>query len=231
MCAQDLSAGAGQPPSGRDALGRRAIEIVLADDHALVRSALRLLLQGEEDLTVVAEAGDIERAKRCVRAHHPDVLVLDLGMPGGSALDGIAAIRGESPDTQIVVLTAQREPHVARRALQDGALGFVLKDAAETELVEAVRRAARRDAFLDPRLGALLAAEPSSPTADALSDREVEVLRLLALGHTNVEIGRQLYLSVRTVEAHRAHIQAKLGLSSRAGLVAHALERGLLRAE
>jgi len=204
---------------------------VLADDHALVRSALKLLLEGEGGLRVVAEAGDVESARRCVRAHHPAVLVLDLGMPGDSALASIAVIREESPDTQIVVLTAQREPDVARRALQDGALGFVLKNAAEAELVEAVRRAARRDTFLDPRLGALLAAELSPRAPDSLSDREIEVLRLIALGHTNVEIARQLYLSVRTVEAHRAHIQTKLSLTSRAELVGYALEHGLLKAE
>lgn len=208
-----------------------AVDIVIADDHALVRSGLKLLLEGEGDLRVVAEAGDVESARRYVRAHRPAVLVLDLSMPGGSALASIATIREESPETQIVVLTAQREPEAARQALSAGALGFVLKDAAETELVEAVRRAARRDAFLDPRLGALLASElPSSPPDD-LSDREVDVLRLIALGHTNVEIARQLYLSVRTVEAHRAHIQTKLNISSRAELVGYALKRGLLHAE
>jgi two-component system response regulator NreC len=228
VCAQDSSASESTP--GEKAPDSSVIRIVLADDHVLVRSGLRLLLERERDLTVVAEANDTEGARRNVRAHGPAVLVLDLNMPGDSALASIAAIRQESPDTQIVVLTAQREPDAARQALQSGALGYVLKDAANTELVEAVRRAARRDAFLDPRLGARLASETAGPR-DTLSKREIEVLRLIALGHTNAEIARQLYLSVRTVEAHRSHIQAKLDISSRAELVGYALEHGLLGAE
>jgi two-component system, NarL family, response regulator NreC len=220
---------AGEEPAENEALSwMPIIRIVLADDHEMVRSGLRLLLENEPDLEVVAEASDVESARRYVRGHHPEVLVLDLNMPGGSGLETIPSIRDESPATQIVVLTAHREPAFARQALGAGALGYVLKDAADDELVEAVRSAVAGERFLDPRLGALLASE-SSRGPDGLSEREVGVLRLIALGHTNVEIAQQLYLSVRTVETHRAHIQHKLRLSTRAELVAYALERGLMK--
>jgi two-component system response regulator NreC len=205
-----------------------SIRIVLADDHAVVRAGLRLLLDGEPDFEVVAEAGDIEAAGRYVRGHHPDVLVLDLNMPGGSSLEAIPAIRAESPATQIVVLTMQQEPAFAREALSGGALGYVLKEAADEELVEAVRLAAAGKSYLNPRLGARIASEPPPGPPDDLSEREVDVLRLIALGHTNAEIAQQLYLSVRTVETHRSHIQQKLSLSTRADLVGYALERGLI---
>ena len=118
------------------------ITLVLADDHAVVRSGLRMLLDSENDFEVVAEASDIDNARRCVRGHHPTVLLLDLNMPGGSTLEAIPVIREESPETQIVVLTMQQEPAFARAALGAGALGYVLKEAADDELVEAVRRAA-----------------------------------------------------------------------------------------
>jgi two-component system response regulator NreC len=207
---------------------QEAIRIVLADDHAVVRSGLRLLLDGERDFEVVAEASNVEEAKRYVRGHHPAVLVLDLNMPDGSSLDAIPVIREEAPSTQIVVLTMQQEPAFARRALGAGALGYVLKEAADDELVEAVHRAARGESYLNPHLGARLASEPPPGPPDDLSEREVDVLRLIALGHTNTEIAEQLYLSVRTVETHRAHIQQKLDLSTRAELVQYALGRGLI---
>jgi two-component system response regulator NreC len=203
------------------------IRIILADDHEVVRSGLRLVLESESDLEVVAEASDLESARRYVRGHRPSVLVLDLNMPGGSSLEAIPAIREESPETQIVVLTMQQEPAFARQALSNGALGYVLKEAAGEELVQAVRRAAGGESYLNPKLGARLAAQPSVQEDD-LSEREIEVLRLIALGHTNAEIAAQLYLSVRTVETHRAHIQQKLRLSTRAELVGYALERGLV---
>ena len=208
-----------------------AIRIVLADDHAVVRSGLRMLLDAEEDFEVVAEAGDVDAARRYVRGHHAAVLVLDLNMPGGSSLEAIPTIRAESPDTHIVVLTMQDEPAYARQALSAGAMGYVLKEAADTELVEAVRRAASGETYLNPALGARIAREPPPGPPDDLSEREVEVLRLIALGHTNTEIAGQLFLSVRTVETHRSHIQQKLRLSSRADLVGYALQRGLIASE
>jgi two-component system, NarL family, response regulator NreC len=213
--------------SGEDPVAE-PIRIVLADDHAVVRSGLRMLLDSESDFEVVAEASDVESARRSVRGHHPKVLVLDLNMPGGSSLEAIPTLRAESPGTQIVILTMQREPAFAREALGAGALGYVLKEAADDELVQAVRRAAVGESYLNPKLGARIASEPPPGPPDDLSEREVEVLRLIALGHTNAEIGEQLYLSVRTVETHRAHIQQKLRLSTRAELVGYALERGLI---
>lgn len=204
------------------------ITIVLADDHAVVRSALRLLLDGESDIEVVAEAGDADSAARYVRGHRPTVLILDLNMPGGSGLAAIPKIRQESPDTQIVILTMEDETAAAREALQAGVLGYILKEAASQELVKAVRMAAEGRTYLQPELGARLAAEPEPTSPDDLSDREIEVLRLIALGHTNNEIADRLYLSVRTVESHRAHIQQKLGLTTRSELVRYAIERGLI---
>jgi two-component system, NarL family, response regulator NreC len=211
-----------------DASSAEPIRIVLADDHAVVRSGLRMVLDSESDFEVVAEASDVEGARRYVRGHHAKVLVLDLNMPGGSSLEAIPTIREESPDTQIVVLTMQQDPAFAREALRAGALGYVLKEAADDELVEAVRRAAVGESYLNPRLGARIAAEPAPGPPDDLSEREVDVLRLIALGHTNAEIGEQLFLSVRTVETHRSHIQQKLILSTRSELVGYALERGLI---
>jgi len=206
------------------------IRIVLADDHEVVRSGLRLLLENEDDLEVVAEARDVESTRRYVRGHHPRILVLDLNMPGASGVETIPGIREEFPATQIVVLTAEREPGLARQALGAGALGYVLKDAAKYELVEAVRDAAAGNSFLDPRLSALLASGRMNKGPVGLSERETGVLALIALGHTNAEIAQQLYLSVRTVESHRSHIQLKLQLSTRAELVRYALEHGLLKA-
>jgi two-component system response regulator NreC len=204
------------------------VRIVLADDHVVVRSALRMLLEAEPEFEVVSEAGDAEEAARKVRGHHPQVLVLDVNMPGGSGLAAVPRILEESPETQIVVLTMQNEPAFAREALQAGALGYVLKEAADAELVQAVRMAAAGETYLQPELGARLAAEPDGGAPDDLSERELEVLKLIALGHTNSEIAEQLFLSVRTVESHRAHIQQKLRLTTRSELVRYALERGLV---
>ena len=208
---------------------REGIKIVLADDHAVVRSALRLLLDAEEDLEVVAEAGDIESTLRYVSGHKPDVLILDLNMPGGPSISAVPRLRKASPRTGIVVLTMQSEPAYARQALQTGVLGYVLKEAVDEELVHAVRLAADGRTYLQPELGARLAADPGEDP-DGLSERELDVLRLIALGHTNSEIAEQLFLSVRTVESHRAHIQQKLRMSKRSELVRYALDRGLLDA-
>ena len=205
------------------------VTVVIADDHAVVRKGLRMLLEAEPGLRVVAEAGTVPDAIRMARAHRPRVLVLDLNMPGGSSLEAIPTIL-ETPGVAIVVLTMQDDPSFARGALQAGALGFVLKEAADDELLGAIRLAAAGETYLNPRLGARLAAAPEQPSGppDDLSDREVEVLRLIALGHTNPEIAAQLYLSVRTIETHRQHIQQKLGRTSRAELVRYALDHGLI---
>lgn len=221
----------GPPPrTEAKAASAKTIRIVIADDHVVVRRGLRQVLDAEPGFEVLAEASTVDDARRYVRGHHPDVLVLDLNMPGGSSLEQIPEIRGECPGTQIVVLTMQNEPAYARQALSAGALGYVLKEAAESELVEAIHRAALGDTYLNPRLGARVAAEPPAGPPDGLSEREVEVLRLIALGYTNAEIGEQLYLSVRTVETHRAHIQQKLRLGARSDLVRYALEQKLITA-
>jgi two-component system response regulator NreC len=210
--------------------GADRVSIVLADDHAVVRAGLRLLLDSEDGFEVVAEAGDVDAALRSVLGYKPSVLVLDLNMPGRrTSLEAIPSVREASAGTSVVILTMQEDPEFARQALRAGALGYVLKEAADSELVDAVRRAAG-ETYLNPRLGAALAAAPPPPSGapDDLTERELEVLRLIALGHTNSEIGARLYLSVRTVESHRSHIQQKLRRSTRAELVRYALDHGLL---
>jgi len=204
-----------------------SISIVLADDHEVVRAGLRLLLQNEEGIHVIGEAGDVPGALHLVQTRRPDVLVLDLNMPGSPSLSAIAAVKD---DCAVVVLTMQSDPVFAREALQAGARAYVLKEAAGAELVTAVRAAAAGGTYLNPHLGALIAVEPSpsSVEPDDLSDRERDVLRLLALGHTNAEIGDRLFLSVRTVETHRSHIQHKLDRTTRADLVRYAIEHGLI---
>jgi two-component system response regulator NreC len=207
------------------------IRIVLADDHPVVRRGLRMLLDDEPDFDVVAEAGTIADARRFVLGHHPSVLLLDLNMPGGSTLEAIPKLLSEFPKTRIVVLTMQQEPAYAREVIAAGATGYVLKQAADAELVEAVRLAAAGESYLNPGLGARIAAEPPpGPPGhpDSLSEREVDVLRLIALGHTNTEIAKQLFISVRTVETHRSHIQQKLLLTSRSELVRYALDHQLV---
>jgi two-component system, NarL family, response regulator NreC len=216
------------PISAESATG--TITIVLADDHPVVRSGLRMLLEAEPDMEVVAEAGDVDAARRYTLGHKPTVLVLDLSMPGGSSLEAIPKIALVSPDTSVVILTMQEDPAFAREALRAGARGYVLKHAAGTELVQAIRAAAGGGTWLNPALGARMAASLDRPVGELadLSEREVEVLRLIALGHTNNEIAQQLSLSVRTIESHRAHIQQKLGVSPRSKLVRYALDHDLI---
>ena len=206
------------------------ITIVLADDHQVVRSGLKVLLESEARFEVLGEAGDVAGTVAAVIACRPRVLVLDLNMGGESSLESIPRLRAEAPDTQIVVLTMQENPAFARAALRAGAIGYVLKDAADDELMNAVTLAAAGRTYLNPELGAKLASEPpeGSGRPDKLSPREIEVLKLIALGHTNSEIASTLFLSVRTVESHRAHIQQKTSASTRAELVTYAREHAVL---
>lgn len=214
------SAGPGSSP---------AISVVLADDHKVVRSGLRALLQSDGRFDVLGEAGSVAGTIEAVLARRPRVLVLDLNMGGESSLDAIPRLRSDVPETQIVVLTMQENPGFARAALRSGAIGYVLKDAADSELMDAVLLAAEGRTYLNPQLGALLAAQPEADTRpDNLSPREIEVLKLIALGHTNGEIASSLFLSVRTVESRRAHIQQKVGVTTRADMVTYARDRGLL---
>jgi two-component system, NarL family, response regulator NreC len=204
------------------------ITVILADDHDAVRRNLRLLLDREEGVEVVAEAADISAVLRHVPSRVPHVLVLDLRMPNGSSVETIRRLRAEVPETEIVVLTMEQSPAFAHRALGAGAIGFVLKDKADDELPEAVRRAAQGEEYVSTRVAAGLAALRKGVDGDGLSPRETEVLTLIALGYTNVEIAHKLHLSARTVETHRAHIHDKLGLKTRAELVRHALRRQLI---
>ena len=206
-----------------------AISIVLADDHKIVRSGIRMVLEEQPDMQVVAEAGDGEGAARYALGHKPQILVLDLNMPGVSGLDAIPRIQEASPATAIIVLTMQAEPAFAREALQSGAKGYVIKQSAASELVGAIRAVIAGDTYINPSLGARLAAEPAPEgPPDDLTPRETEILGLLALGYTNPEIADQLVLSVRTVETHRANVQRKIEASTRAELVAYAVAHGLM---
>jgi len=212
------------------------ITVVLADDHRVVRTGLRMLLASDPRFEVVAESGDVAATLDTARRLRPQVLVLDLNMGGESSLDAIPRLRAEVPGTQIVILTMQENPAFARAALRAGAVGYVLKDAADSELMRAVELAAAGRSYLNPALDARLASDGDDRSAegedgarpDNLSPREIEVLELIALGHTNVEIASTLFLSVRTVETHRSHIQQKTGVTSRAALVAYARDHGLV---
>ena len=208
------------------------IRIVVVDDHAVVRTGLRLLLGAESDLEVVGEAGDARGAVFEVRAQKPDVILLDVVMPGESGIEALPKLLHEAPDAKILVLSMQDDPNYVREAFAVGASGYVLKEAVDTEVVEAIRQVAGGGRYVHPVLGARMvaadAAERAAADADPLSDREREVLRLLALGHTNQEIAKQLYISVSTAETHRAHIMQKLQLETRAELVRYAIEHGLI---
>jgi two-component system response regulator NreC len=208
------------------------IRLLIIDDHQLVRSGLRRLLEGEADFTVEDEAGTAYDAVRLARLHKPDVILLDVVMPGGSGLDAIPEIREAAPDAKIVTLSMQDDPSYVRQAFASGASGYVLKEAADDELLAAIREVASGGNYVDPQLGARLAAADATAAAEAdadpLSDREHEVLRLLALGHTNQEIAQMLFLSVRTAETHRARIMQKLRISTRAELVRYAIDHGVL---
>jgi DNA-binding NarL/FixJ family response regulator len=211
-----------------------SIRVLIVDDHAVVRSGLRLLLEAEDDMDVVGEAGTAREAVFELRSSKADVVLMDVAMPGGSGIDVIPQLLHEVPETKILMLSMQDDPNYVRQAFEAGASGYVLKEAADAEVVAAVRDVAEGRSYVNPALGARLVAAESEARkraeADPLSDREREVLRLLALGHTNQEIAKMLYISVRTAETHRAHIMQKLNLRSRADLVRHALASGLLDA-
>ena len=208
------------------------IRVLVVDDHSVVRSGLRRVLDAEPDIETVGEAPNAERAVFEAMEHKPDVVLMDVVMPGKSGIEGTPAVLQAVPETRVLVLSMQDDPRYVREAFEAGARGYVLKEAADTEVVAAVRAVAAGERYVHPALGArLIAAEAEErrrAEADPLSDREREVLSLLALGHTNQEIAQKLFISVRTAETHRAHIMQKLRLSSRAELVRHALAEGLL---
>jgi two-component system, NarL family, response regulator NreC len=202
------------------------------DDHAVVRSGLRLLLDSEEGIETVAEAGNARDAIFEVRKHKPDVVLMDIVLPDRSGIEVTPDVLKEAPDARVLMLSMEDDPSYVREAFAAGAFGYVLKEAADTELVAALRQVAAGERYVHPALGARMAvaeAEASARAeADPLSEREREVLRLLALGHTNQEIAKTLFISVRTAETHRAHIMRKLRLTTRAELVRYALAQGLL---
>jgi two-component system response regulator NreC len=198
--------------------------VLIVDDHAIVRSGVRRLLEEVDGFEVVAEAADAEDALRKARFDKPDVVVLDIGLKGGSSgLDILEELRALGP--RVVILSMQDEPAYAQTALERGAQGYVLKDAADEELVEAIRTVLGDRLYVHPQMAARLVLRRPD---DDLTDREREILRLIALGYTNQEIAGQLYLSVRTIEAHRRHILGKLRLQTRADLVRYALEHRLV---
>lgn len=201
------------------------LTVVIADDHAIVRQGLRLLLEAEPGLSIVGEASDLEETSRILRENPPDVLILDLHMRRELSLTAISKLKLESPPTAIVILTMDDDPAFVQPAWAAGAAGYVLKEASRTELVRAIRTVARGGRYLDAALGGWTLAGADDA---ALSGRELDVLRLLALGHTNNEIAKRLYISPRTVETHRASLQRKLGVTGRPGLVRYALERGVI---
>jgi two-component system response regulator NreC len=216
------------PGSGSVASASAPIRVVLADGHTLMRRSLRLLLDAERDMEVIAEASDLESVLDRVEIHRPHVLAFDLDMPGGSSIKTVDRLRERARETQIVTLTMEKNPAFAQRAFAAGALGFVAKDLADAELPQAIRAAARGDEYVSPRVANRLNTLRRSFTDDALTPRGVDVLRLVSLGHTSVEIARKLNLSVRTIETHRARIHAKLGLATRAELVRYSLRHGLI---
>ena len=208
------------------------IRVLIVDDHAVVRAGIKLLLGREDDIEPVGEAGSGREGIFEARTLKPDVILMDVVMPGGSGLEVIPTLLREQPELKILVLSMQDDPRYVREAFAAGARGYVLKEAADVELVAAIRDVAAGGQYVHPELGArLVAAETAERRRaedDPLSDREREVLRLLALGHTNQEIAKELYISGRTAETHRAHIMQKLGLGTRAELVRYALVNGLL---
>ncbi len=208
------------------------IRVLIVDDHAVVRSGLRLLLEQDGEIEVVGEAGNAEEAIRWARSEKPDVVLLDVVMPGQSGIEATPAIMQASAGSKVLVLSMQDDPTYVREAFGAGAMGYVLKEAAESEVVHAVKEVAGGGRYVHPALGARLAAAEARARAqnesDPLSEREREVLRLLALGHTNQEIAKMLFISVRTAETHRAHIMQKLRLTTRAELVRYAIANGLL---
>lgn len=211
------------------------IRVALADDHAVLRAGLRMMIDTQPDMHVVAEASTAQEAIDVVAEHAPDVLVLDLAMPGGGSIDAIREIQESSAQTRVLVLSMYDESSYLRAVVAAGAAGYVTKRAADTELLTAIRTVYAGRAYVDVSLSdrppplVERHARPDLPDPSVLSEREREVLRLVALGHTNKEIAAHIHVSVKSVESYRARVSDKLALRSRAELVRYALEIGLVR--
>jgi DNA-binding NarL/FixJ family response regulator len=206
------------------------IRVLIVDDHAVVREGLRLVLEKHADLEAVGEAGTVDEAIEQAGRLHPDLVLLDLAMPGKPGLQALPGLLRADPGVKVLILSMEDDPRYVREAFAAGARGYLLKEAVANEVVDAIREVAAGGRYVHPELGARLVENeppPEARSSDPLSDREREVLTLLALGHTNHEIAKQLFISVRTAEAHRAHILKKLGLASRAELVRYAIANGL----
>ncbi|MGN6664716.1 MAG: response regulator [Solirubrobacterales bacterium] len=203
------------------------ITVVLADDHNVIRTGLRGILEKEPGLRVIGEAENASGALRLAADRRPDVLVLDLQMPGSQPREDVPKLREVAPQTAVVILTMQKDPRMARDLLRAGASGYILKQGAERLLAEAIRVAAAGESYIDPQLGGALAKLEADPL-DSLDERELELLRMVALGYTNREIGRQLFLSVRAIEENRAKLMQKLGMDSRPELVRFAIDNEVI---
>jgi DNA-binding NarL/FixJ family response regulator len=207
-------------------MAHRMIKVLLVDDHPVVRVGLRGMLAAEDDLEVVAEAGGAAEAVAAVRLHAPDVVLMDLRMPGGDGVEATARVLAQRPVTRVVVLTTHETDSDILRAVEAGAAGYLLKDASRQDLAQAIRAAARGETVLAPSVAAKLMSRMRSPVD--LSLREIEVLRLVARGSTNAEIGRELFISEATVKTHLLRTFGKLGVSDRTAAVTAALRRGIL---
>ena len=204
------------------------ITVLIVDDHQLLRAGLRSRLERESGIAVVGEADSAERAVVMARQLQPDLILLDLLMPRKSGYDAIPELAGVAPQAKILVVSSQAAPSSVRRALTAGAMGYLPKRASDRELMTAIRVVADGSGYVEPSLGARLVNDNSSPALEPLSERERDVVQLLALGYTNQEIGKKLFISVRTVDTHRAHIMRKLQLETRAELVMFALANGVI---
>ena len=204
------------------------ISVLIVDDHALFRAGLRCRLELEQDITPVGEAATAAQAVSKARALQPDLVLLDLLLPGTSGHEAIPELAKVSPRSRVLVVSSQAAPSSVRQALSAGAAGYVPKRASDGELVAAIRQVAAGEGYVDPDLGAKLVVPDRLAALEPLSERERDILQLLALGYTNQEIGRKRFISVRTVDTHRGHIMRKLGFETRAELVLFALANGLL---
>jgi DNA-binding NarL/FixJ family response regulator len=204
------------------------IKVLVVDDHAILRNGIRALLDQERDITVVGQAANADQAVTRARALQPDVILLDVVMPRKNGFEALPELREVAPQARVIMLSMQTSPSSIRKALNAGAAGFVAKHASETELMDAIRRVAAGSRYVDPELAGDLVVPDSAALTEVLSERERDVMFMLALGYTNQEVAEQLYISVRTVDTHRAHLMRKLNLQTRAELVSYALANGLI---